>query len=92
MLPDRDRVLQTPQMPPMVIPVAMSVMPPPHAPRASLIQHPCPLGEGQTQNSPESWGSLWNVVFAKVLNLEDFSRQTSPAGGREAGLDTRGSG
>lgn len=56
-------------------------------PQGFLIQHPCPLGEGQSAISQESRGSLRKAVSAKALNLEDFSRQTFPGSGREAGLD-----
>lgn len=58
--------------------------------RDPIIQHPCPLGEGQSAISQESRGSLRNAVSAKALNLEDFSRQTFPESGREAGLDRLG--
>lgn len=48
---------------------------------------PTPLPCGEGTNTPvcwESWASFWKTASAKVLNLEDFARQTFPGSGREA--------
>ena len=53
------------------------------SPRARLPT-PLPCGRGTNSHFPESWASFWQTASAKVLNLEDFARQTFPGSGREA--------
>ena len=77
-LPDLDRVWWMSQMPPLVMPSAMSVTPPP-GPPAAPPPSTVALREGRTQpflRGPR--GSLVNVGSAKVLHWEDSGREAGP--------------